>query len=195
MLFILFVGDFNVKTSMRPCLCILSTFGLWSGFANFYLDNARFFELATVYKCYIMLLWWNIDERWWKLEWIVSFSILYSLQRNVLECYALLWWCFLLEVYEYVFSFVLWVWTWRLDMRSKVIMMMFLLIRYMTIELYILYRLCLSQVYEYVKHSSMWYMMIEGMSMVRNQCYENRDYVKGVLTCTHTHTLWMNEWS
>ena len=32
-------------------------------------------------------------------------------------------------------------------------------------------------------------MMNEGMSLFRSQCYENDDYVKGVLTCTNKHTL------
>ena len=37
--------------------------------------------------------------------------------------------------------------------------------------------------------------MNEEVSMFRSQCYESTDYVKGLLTCTQTHTLneWMNE--
>ena len=32
-----------------------------------------------------------------------------------------------------------------------------------------------------------------GINMFRNQSYKYGDYVKGVLTCTHTHFEWMNE--
>ena len=49
--------------------------------------------------------------------------------------------------------------------------------------------LCKSEEYVYVKHASVWNMMNEGMSLFRSQCYENDDYVKGVLTCTNKHTL------
>ena len=53
--------------------------------------------------------------------------------------------------------------------------------------------LCLNEVYVYVKHDSVWNMMNDGVSMFKSQFYEFGDYVKGVLTCTHTHYEWKNE--
>ena len=51
----------------------------------------------------------------------------------------------------------------------------------------------LNEVCVYVKHGSVWNMMNECVIMFISQYYENGDYVKDVLTSTHTHFEWMNE--
>lgn len=52
--------------------------------------------------------------------------------------------------------------------------------------------LWLSEVYVYVKHTSVWNRMNESMIIFMTQYYENDDYVKVVLTCKkHTLIDWM----
>lgn len=53
--------------------------------------------------------------------------------------------------------------------------------------------LWLSEVYVYVKHTSVWNRMNESMIIFMTQYYENDDYVKVVLTCKQTHFNWLNE--
>ena len=41
-----------------------------------------------------------------------------------------------------------------------------------------------------MKYASVWYMMNDVMNLLKSQCYENDDYMKG----SYTHTLeWTNE--
>ena len=68
-----------------------------------------------------------------------------------------------------IYVYVLWVWILMPKVWNEVIMMRFMLISIMNLELFVLLRLCLNEVFLYVEHVSVWEMMNEGVSMSRTQ--------------------------
>ena len=78
-------------------------------------------------------------------------------------------------------------------MWNEFILKMVFVLCIVELELHVVLRLCLNEVYDYVKHVKCWFDEWRSKACIEVKCKWNDAYVKYVLTCTHTLTLkWIN---